>query len=79
MTKHILTMLLYTAVSFAAYLLTSAAANAVTLAGISGFILKMLICAAVPNLIFLICFLRTDNFRYFLGLGKSAFRKIFRR
>lgn len=40
-------------------------------------ILKIIICCIVPNLIFLLCFCRTNEFEYFRNLFARLIRKIF--
>lgn len=42
-------------------------------------VLKFLICCIIPNLIFLLCFSRTNEFEYFRQLFKRLINKIFHR
>lgn len=44
-----------------------------------GFLVKMLICLVVPNLLFLLCYCRTDSFRYALGLARRLGGRLLRR
>lgn len=43
--------------------------------GIVGFVLKVVICCVVPNVILLICLFKTKGFKYFYGLIKSKLKK----
>ncbi len=43
------------------------------------FIFKCLMCVLVPNIIFVLIYFKTDEFKYFLDLTKSILCKIFRR
>lgn len=77
--NHALHYLVYTALSFFACLLTSTAAGLVgTGSEFIDFILKSLICLFVPNLLFLLCFFRTEKFRYFFRLASETFSRLFK-
>ena len=43
--------------------------------GIGAFILRCVISAAVPNIMLLAIYGRSDEFRYFYGLAKNKLRK----
>jgi len=43
------------------------------------FVLKMLVCAVVPNVVYIIVFARTNEFKYILSVIKRITKKIFRR
>lgn len=47
--------------------------------GIMPFVLKMLVCAVVPNVVYIIVFARTNEFKYILSVIKRITKKIFRR
>lgn len=69
--------LTYTFVSIFACVVTSYVANVLHLGNTYvDFAWKLLICALVPNSVFLLCFFRTARFRYFLELIKSMLRRI---
>lgn len=44
--------------------------------GIFGFILKMFVCAFVPNIIYLLLFFRSKEFKYLFNIFKSRILKI---
>lgn len=75
--KYAAYFLTYTFVSIFACVVTSYVANVFHLVNIYvDFAWKLLICALVPNSVFLLCFFRTARFRYFLELIKSMLRRI---
>lgn len=43
--------------------------------GFGSFIIKVLLCCVIPNLFFLLVYVKTSEFRYFLTLGKSVLGK----
>lgn len=43
--------------------------------GFGSFIIKVLLCCVIPNLFFLLVYGKTNEFRYFLTLGKSVLGK----
>ena len=52
----------------------------ITLAdALAAFVLKAIVCAVIPNLIFIALFFKTENFAYFLGLAKNIFGNILSR
>lgn len=66
----------YTAVSVGACIITSFISDIVVVEGLWGFLIKMAICAVLPNLIFLLIFFRSDHFRYFSELIVSIIKKL---
>lgn len=45
--------------------------------GVSGFLLKAVICAAIPNAAYLLLYRRTEEFTFLKNMGARAVRKIF--
>lgn len=68
---------IYTFISLVATIITSYAANFVNVYNdITSFVLKVIICTIVPNLIFLLCFFKNDKFKYFISLIWTIMKKI---
>lgn len=75
--KYAFNLSIYTIISTLACLLTSFMANIVNIQNAyAGFIFKMLVCIVIPNLIFLICFFKKNEFKYFFSLVKSTINNI---
>lgn len=69
--------LAYTLVSIFACVVTSYVANALHLGNVYvDFAWKLFICVLVPNSVFLLCFFRTERFRYFFKLIKSLLMRL---
>lgn len=69
--------LLYTFVSVFACVVTAYAANILHFGSVYvDFAWKVLICAFVPNSVFLLCFFRTAHFLYFFKLISSLLRRL---
>ncbi|PEZ83318.1 MULTISPECIES: hypothetical protein [Bacillaceae] len=60
---------IYTVVTIVASYITMVAASFVTNPSFLGFSIKLFICIIVPNLVFIICFFRTKEFKYLSSLG----------
>lgn len=59
----------YTLISITAAVITSCAANFVSIENaLAAFIIKIIICILIPNLFFLLCYFKTDKFRFFISL-----------
>jgi len=61
----------YSLVMVFAGVITSLLVNVVAETQITDFLLKMMICAVVPNVVFLLSFFKTKEIRYFLGKLKT--------
>lgn len=55
------------------------AANNIVAISFTGFIIKAVVAAIVPNLVMILFFGRTKEFEYFLNLAKKIGSKIVRR
>lgn len=75
--KYFIRLTQYTSIGIISYLATYLITSFITKLTIITFGIKLLICAIVPNLIFLLVFYRTYEFKYFLNLGKEIIRKTF--
>lgn len=68
---------IYTLISIAAAVITSFAANLVNIdSTLTAFIIKVIICAIMPNIIFILCYFKTDRFRFFIFLISGLLKKI---
>ena len=65
----------YTVVTVGAGALTYWLCSLLPFAGIGWFVLKCGICLVVPNLIFLLCYFKTSEFKDVLDLGKQVLKK----
>lgn len=75
--SYAVNFIIYTLISIAAAVITSFAAGLVKVeSAFAAFIIKIIICAVVPNLVFLLCYFKTDRFGYFLSLVIKVFKKI---
>ncbi|MEG2541507.1 MAG: hypothetical protein RSB59_07050, partial [Clostridia bacterium] len=74
--KQIGKMLLFTLLAVALCALTYWIASYITIAGIGGFIIKLLLCLVLPNIIFVAFTFKTDEFKYFAGLAIRLFKGI---
>ena len=63
--------LLYKAVIAGAGLLSWVICGHIVLGGVPGFILRGCVCAAVPGVLFAVCFCRTQEFRFLLNTARS--------
>lgn len=61
----------YTAVSMLALALTIAICGRVAVGGIFGFVIRAAVCAVVPNLIFILMYNKTKEYRYCLNILKQ--------
>ena len=78
--KYFGRLIMYTAVTAAACGVTYFLCSLISLSDPLGtFIARVLVCAAVPNLIFLGIFGRTEEFGYFYRLVKKIIRGILNR
>lgn len=78
--SYALRFAVYTAISLAACVATAYVSSLVALANAYlGFLLKMLICLVVPNLIFLCCYHRTESFHFALKFLRRLGGKLLRR
>ena len=70
---------LYAAVMLANMAITQFVLSLITIQGIPGFIVQVIVCSVVCNLLFLVCYCRTKAFGYvwmqFQNLVKMLFRK----
>ena len=70
---------LYAAVMLANMAITRVVLSLITIQGIPGFIVQVIVCSVVCNLLFLVCYCRTKAFGYvwmqFQNLVKMLFRK----
>lgn len=69
----------YTAVVLFAGAITFGACSFVPGTGWGALVLKGIICAILPNVIFCLLFFKTENFRYFASLLRSMLRKVTRK
>ena len=76
--RFFLRYLLYFSVTAAACAATGALC-ALTPGGLGGFALKLLACGAVPHVVYLAAYCRTENFRYLCGVGVRMAQKIRRK
>lgn len=68
MMPYIRRLVAYTAVTLTAAALTSLLAWCLRInSTFITFVVKVIICGIVPNLVFLVCFFRTDHFKYFMS------------
>ena len=66
---------LYTLVTGAAFTATYFACRYITVVGIPGFLIKAAICLLTPNIIYIVAYLRIDEFKYFNMLLKSKIKR----
>lgn len=76
--EYFLHYLLYLGVTAVAGLLTGALC-ALTPEGMGGFVLKLLVCAALPNAMYLAVYWRTENFRYLREVALRLVGRVLRR
>ncbi len=78
--KYFGRLILYTAVTAIACMLTHFLCGLITFGGLLGFVLRVVICLAVPNLLFFLLFGRTEEFAYYRELIKRIIKgKFFKR
>lgn len=65
----------YTVVTVGAGALTYWLCSLLPFAGIGWFVLKCGICLVVPNVIFLLCFFKTSEFKGVIGLAKQVLKR----
>lgn len=65
----------YTVVTVGAGALTYWLCSLLPFAGIGWFILKCAICLVVPNVIFLLCYFKTSEFKGVIGLAKQVLKR----
>lgn len=68
---------IYTLVGFASFFVMKYMCNFINGISISKFILKGIICVVVFNLIFIVCFFRTKEFKYYLNMIKGFMNKVY--
>ena len=74
--KYAVHFVLYTLLSLAACVLTSFLANCLRISNVFlSFICKCFLCLTIPNLLFLICFYRTEHFQFFMNLICSIIKQ----
>lgn len=74
--KYAVHFVLYTLLSLAACVLTSFLANCLTISNVFlSFICKCFLCLIIPNLLFLICFHKTEYFQFFMNLIRSIIKQ----
>ncbi len=66
----------YTVIAIFNLVVTVFIANIIVYDGIFGFILKMFVCAFVPNIIYLLLFFRSKEFKYLFNIFKNRILKI---
>lgn len=66
---------LYTVVTVGAGALTYWLCSLLPFAGIGWFVLKCGICLVVPNVIFLLCYFKTSEFKGVIGLAKQVLKR----
>lgn len=68
----------YTLLSIAAAVITSCVANFVSIDNaLTAFIIKVIICLIVPNIFFLLCYHKTDRFKFFISLISEILKKYY--
>lgn len=72
MKKYFFRFGLYTSITSAAGFITWRISGMITGTVFGVFVLKFLICLLVPNLLFLVCFYRTKEFKYLLSVLNAA-------
>ena len=65
---------LYLGLTIIIGLLTTVLSNIITITGIIGLVFKGVICVTVPNIILVLIFYRTDEFKYILNIIKNILR-----
>lgn len=65
----------YTVVTLGAGALTYWLCSLLPFAGIGWFVLKCAICLVVPNVIFLLCYFKTSEFKGVIGLAKQVLQR----
>ncbi len=76
--KYAFHFILYTVLSLAACALTSFLVSCLTISNVLlSFICKCLLCLTIPNLLFLICFYKTEHFQFFIHLLYSIIERLF--
>ena len=74
-TSFILTHFLYFLITICNCFLTAIICNQISLNGLIGLLVKMLICLIIPNLFFFCCYCKTKAFKNSFLLIKKALRK----
>lgn len=69
----------YTAIVLLAGVITNYACGLVRSEGFSALIAEFMICVTIPNLLFLLCYHRTKEFRFVWGKAMKLFNKKFRK
>lgn len=78
--KYGFTFIVYTLIFIAATILCSLCVGLINVENqLVGFAVKVLVCLIVPNAVFLICCGNSENFRFYINLGKRIIGKILKK
>lgn len=73
--EYFMMLFRYLIIDIIALVITVLCTNLILQTGIVGFILKCMIAAILPNIIFALCTFKTEEFKYFFNLAKKMGRK----